>query len=159
MTRNLPARRQHSQRPHHGFWSAADQVLRFFLPFNKLGHKAVETGGAVIRGHTDLGAGFLEFLYASQQVGAADPVVERDALRHAAREFTAAVGALAEKLPRVGEERRLADTAGDQANMVDAVEIRETVAERPPEAESVAGAQRGHDGGHLADDLVADVNA
>src|SRR5438132_2400668 len=43
--------------------------------------------------------------------------------------------------------------------MIDAVEIRETVAERPPEAECVAGAQRGHDGGQLADDLVADVNA
>src|SRR5438105_14206810 len=118
MTRNLPARRQYGQRPHHGFRAAADQVLRFLLPFNKLGDKAVETGGAVVRGHMDLGTGFLEFLHASQQVGAADPVVERDALSHAAREFTAAVGALAEKLPGVSEERRLADAAGDQADMI-----------------------------------------
>src|SRR5437660_11477213 len=112
MTRNLPARRQHSQRPHHGFWSAADQVLRFFLPFNKFGHKAVETGGAVIRGDTKLGAGFLEFLYASQQVGAADAVVERAALGHAARECSAAGGAWRGSLPRVAWRRRLPDDAG-----------------------------------------------
>ena len=71
----------------------------------------------------------------------------------------AAVAAAAEQVADVGQERRLADAAGDQADVFAPVQVREAVAQRPPHLHALAGRHVGQQPRHLADDEIDHVHA
>ena len=87
---------------------------------------------AVVGREMDRGAGVAKIVNAGGQVGGADAVVERDALDPAVSGFPA-VAARTEELADVGQERRLADAAGDEADVVAAGWCGKAVAERAPD--------------------------
>ncbi len=113
--------------------------------------------GAVVAAEPHVDAGRLEVGDAGQQFGGSHAVAERDSAGawHGARRI--AVLTQAQVFLAEGEERRLADAAGDHDEVVRG-DWRKAVAERAPDVEFVAGAAVGEAMGHLAEREVDDID-
>src|SRR5213078_1244325 len=137
MTRSAPAPGEGRQGLQHRLRAAADQVAWRCVLFEELRDEATEAKAAVVAGQVDRGAGGAEILHSRRQVGRAHAVIERHALGGLPGQ-SGAVATAAEQLPDVRQEWRLADAARDEANMIEAIQLGEAVAQWPPHFDAVS---------------------
>ncbi len=96
---------------------------------------------AIVAGKVDGGACLTEVVNAGGQVGAADAIVKGDTLDTAARRL--AVATRAEQFTDMREKGRLADAAGDEANVSGGRRFGKTIAQGAPDFERITNSQAG----------------
>jgi hypothetical protein len=118
----------------HWLWAAADQcsgAIGSQLLFQQLGDKAVKTDAAIITGQMYFGARCPKIVHASGQILGAYTVKKRHLLALPARR-SPAITPRSKQILNLCQKRRLADAAGDQADVIQIRAIAKTIPERAP---------------------------
>src|ERR1019366_2851532 len=102
-------------------------------------------------------AGLAKILDTGGEIGGPNAIVDGNLL-HAPARWLPSIAARAKQFPDMGQERRLSDAAGDQADMIAAERFRKAVAERAPDIDGIASRQAGEQSRDFADDEIHDVD-
>ena len=138
MAGNLAFGSKCRQRLHHRLRAAAHEVLRHLRGGKYLRHVAVETLAAIVRRQMDGDIGSAKVFHARQEVRGTSPIKKTHPLDRAGSRL-ARKAAGAEQFARIGQKGSLANPPRHQADVVEALQRGEAIAQRAPDVHLIAG--------------------